>query len=321
MNEELQASAYGTEEEMYGSEPDFEDDDHEELEDHYWNAEADQNEAHVDPTMVITDTELGWALALKIAVTENDELDNLCDMEYAHHAIIAQGNLQEALTRVERMQIFRQHYKVDNSLEQGLYFIQELMKQQPGFLMNIDIDLVRQESLNVFDCGCFQPNVALDTTASPEIGIRDNWKIFACAAYYVKYTSQPTLAVIRNGLLELADFGEYGWKNFSTETNQRLMDEVISYYPMKWNGLLMYNTVPAANVIMSMCKPLMGDSMRNALRLGCQFVESDGSHNCNRRLREFYLQPNQEEAEANLLERARLLLSTRCHNETTFRLG
>lgn len=320
MGDLLEANAYDTEEELFGSEPGFEEE-LEEIEDHDWNADGDQNQADVDPTMVITDTELGWALELKIAVAENDELDKLCDMEYAHHAIVARGNLQEALTRVERMQLFRQNYKIDNSLEQGLYYIRELMKQQPGFLMNIDIDLVRQESLNVFDCGVFQPNVALDTTASPETGIRDNWEVFSCAAYYVKYASQPTLAVIRNGLLELADFGEYGWSNFSTETNQRLMDEVISHYPMKWNGLLLYNTVPAANVIMSLCKPLMGASMRNALRLGCQFVEADGSHNCNRRLREFYLQPNREEAEANLLERARLLLSTRCHNERTFRLG
>ena len=273
-----------------------------------------------DPTMIITQDELRWSLELKLAVMGSEELDNLSDMEYAQHAIIAGGKVEEGLRRIERMQVFRQYYQVDNSIEQGLKYIRALIEQQPGFLLNIDIDLARNEAINVFDCGCFDPNVALSCSASPETGYQDNWKVFACAVYYIKYISQPTLAVVRHGLLELGDFGGYGWSNFSVEVNQKLMDEVISWLPTKWNGLLMYNTGSAANVIMGLCKPLMSESMRNSLHLGCQVIESDGSRNNHRRLSEFYMQPTPEEAQKSLLERAEVLITTRRHNEDTFRL-
>ncbi|CAB9522447.1 expressed unknown protein [Seminavis robusta] len=280
----------------------------------------EMDEDPVDPSMTISEEERRWALEIKRAVEDNEELTNLSDMTYAHHAIVANGNVDEALCRIERQQVFRDHYKVDHSVEQGVELLQELIRQQPGFLLNIDIELIRQEAINAVDCGCFNPNVALDTSSSAGFGVHDNWRIFCCGYYYIKFTSQPTLSVIRNGTLELGDFGGYGWSNFSTEVNSRLMEEVVAWYPMKWNGLLLYNTGSVANAIIALAKPLMGETMRNTLQLGCQVVEADGSCNPNRRLREFYMQPNAEEAERNMLERAKLLLTTRQNNEETFRL-
>jgi hypothetical protein len=268
-----------------------------------------------DPTMRITDEERQWALEIKRAVEGSDEIKNLNDMVYAHHAIVARGNLEQALQSIERIQLFREHYKVDHSVEQGVQFLQALMDQQPGFLLNIDIDLDRQEAINAFDCGPYDPKAAFGTT-----GVHDNWRVFCCGAYYVKFASQPNFAVIRNGLLELVDFGDFSWANFSPETSIRFMDEWMRYYPMKMSGLLMYNTGSVANMILSLTKPLMSQSQKNALQLGCQVMEQDGSCNPNRRLKEFYLQPTPEFAQEFLLERARILLTTRQYHEASFRL-
>ena len=117
----------------------------------------------LDTTMWITAVERAWALEVKHAVESNKELEPLSDMWYAHHAIIAQGNLDEALRRIQIMQTFRQEYKINHSVEQAHHYLSELIEQQPGFLLNLDVDLEQQISVNAFDVGCFNPTKALQT--------------------------------------------------------------------------------------------------------------------------------------------------------------
>jgi len=84
--------------------------------------------------------------------------------------------------------------------------------------------------------------------------------------------------------------------------------------------MLVYNSTHVANVAMSAIKIFMTENQRQAVRMGCQICDPDESRNADRRLKDFYLQPDRMEAERRLLERARLLLQIRIENERNFRL-
>lgn len=269
----------------------------------------------VDPTMELSATERQWALEVKRAVLEDEELMALTDFEYAQHAIVAEGNLPEALFRIGRMQDFRQHYKVEQTVEQGLELLLGLMQQQPGFLLHVDVSQ-DHDSINVIDIGMFDPNVALATDANG----KENWRTFICGVYYMKYCAQPAFANIRNGFFALADFGDLNNFNFKPEAQQRLFDEILRSYPYKWKHFLAYNTGYVANIKMGLAKALMSKKMRNVVQLGCHIEESEESRNPTQRLRDFYLLPNLEEAYKSLLVKAHALLERRTHNERTFRL-
>ena len=207
-----------------------------------------------DPTMRLTPTERQWALDLKTAIEEmrqNEEQQlpkghiRMCDFDYAQWAIITMGNVDEAVRRIGTIQTFQKNYKIDHSVDQAAFYLNALMEQQPGFVLNMNVDLIRQESVNCYDVGKFQPKVALgcnDGTSTSNGGIYDNWQICLGGVYYLKYACQPSLAVIRNGFMELIDFGEYEWENFSLEAQERLFGELLGDYPMFEKHLLAYNT-------------------------------------------------------------------------------
>ena len=208
----------------------------------------------VDPTMRLTPDERNWALEIKAAVNNssnnsnnnNNALEKLCDFECAQWAIISKGNIADALRRIGTIQAFRKNYKIDNSVDQAVFYLNALMDQQPGFVLNLNVDLVLQESVNCYDVGKFLPKVAMGCSKNngdgSSGGIFDNWQICLGGVYYLKYTCQPSLAVIRNGFMELIDFGDYEWENFSMEAQERLFGELMGDYPMFEKHLLAYNT-------------------------------------------------------------------------------
>ena len=81
-----------------------------------------------------------------------------------------------------------------------------------------------------------------------------------------------------------------------------------------------YNTGYLANVGWNLMKPMMTDNVKQSIQLGCQVVEPDGSVS-NRRLCEFYLQPNIDIAQRSILARAKTMLQIRYHHEQQFQLS
>lgn len=281
-----------------------------------------EDRQQVDETMHITDEERSWAMAAKQVVEESAELTNLTDMQYAEFAIATEGNLQEALRQIQGVQLFREHYKIDNSVEQGEHLLRGLLEQQPGVLLNVDVDLNRNFSINAFDFGMLDPQMALGK--KPGVietrGIEGNWGVYVGGLYYTRYASQPSLAVVRNGLLELSDFKDFGWENFSEAVISRMFEEIMGMYPTKWKQLMVYNTGWLGIIAITLSKPLMSKSMRNTITLGWQIMESEDSQSPANSLKDFYLQPTREVANQNLLRRSRMLLAMRKQNEETFRL-
>lgn len=167
--------------------------------------------------MLISETEREWALELKREVVRSEDLWILNDMWYAQYAIVSQGDIDDALKRVRHMQKFRIQYKIQNTMECAMEIIEAMLKQQPGFLLSIDV--ARMESVNVLDFGAFNPKKALHIERAPDgNGMIDNWRTVVAGIYFMKYIAQPSLCVVRTGLLQLMDFGDFGWGKSSLMT-------------------------------------------------------------------------------------------------------
>lgn len=274
--------------------------------------------AHLtDPTMMLTDQERRWALAIKEKVNSSDSFRPLTDMECAHYAIISRGNMAEALVRIEGMQTFREAYSIDNSPEQGVYFLEQFEILFPRALMHLDICPTTNAGIWVFDFGAHyaKKGISPNSTKGPDF----NWEVSVLASYYMFTVIQPSLASIREGVGCALDFADYSFEHFSFEYYQRLHDECFGYLPLKWRKCEGYNTTMAANLGFSMIKTLMNANLKSTYKMGCQ-LEGRGAGASAMRLREVYLQPSPETAHHRAVEKARELLILRAYHERTFRL-
>ncbi|CAB9511544.1 expressed unknown protein [Seminavis robusta] len=265
-------------------------------------------------SMAITSEERQWALAIKQAVSESEELSPINDFDLVQYAMITQGNTEEALARMEGMQSFREHYDIDNSAEQGVRCLQLAMDLLPRFLLHLDNCPDTNEAILAWDASVFYPDLVLAPCS--QRGADFYWKNYVSASYYMYYCTQPNLASIRKGLTLLLDCGQVEWENVSIDFERRMHDELRGYYPLKWNQLLAYNTAFIANVGWGLFKQFMNPHMRESLQLGCQVSGADSST----RLYELFLQPSLEGAQINILRRARDLLLMRAQNAQSFTL-
>jgi hypothetical protein len=283
-----------------------------------------------DPSMVISDQELQWALELKHLVNESERLNLECpmsDMELAHHAIIAQGNVVEALVRIEGLDRFRREYRIDQSVQQGLYFVLNFMKQQPGYLLHLDANPQTYEGIMVTDSAAFSDKCAREAT--PTVSAEEQWRICVGAIYYLHYAAlSPTLASVRQGISATVECDGVGWHNIGSEYISRLFEEMFSYLPVRFTHIRAYNTTVVANLLFSLARPFMSPNMRRSVQLGHQIIIADSSDSTTndhvmggpRRLSEFYHQPSLEMAQHRVIQRVQTLLTMRFYHDKEFRL-
>jgi hypothetical protein len=276
----------------------------------------------VDSSMAISDQELQWAIQLKHAVNESERLDlqsPISDMELAHHAIIAQGNVVEALVRIEGLDRFRREYRIDQSVEQGVSFVLNFMKQQPGYLLHIDANPHTYEAVMVSDSAAFSDKSALEATSN--VTADEQWRICVGAIYYLHYAVlSPTLASVRQGIAATVECDGVGWHNIGSEYISRLFEEMFSYLPVRFTQIRAYNTTVVANLLFSLARPFMSPNMSRSVQLGHQIADPTNFSGGPRRLSEFYLQPSLEIAQQRVLQRVQALLTVRLHNDKEFRL-
>ena len=272
--------------------------------------------------MAISDQERQWALAIKLEVEADSSLKPLCDMDYAQYAIVTQGNVENALLRIGRMQQYRETYKVDDSREQAQIALRRLFQQQPGHVLNIDADPERKFSVTASDWSMCKPENTLGNTISEGGKLLDNWDVFSVGSYYRVRSAQPTLEVVRTGFLALFDFHDADIGLIQgVDRVVGLWDEFERHYPMVWKSMLCYNTGTLANVAISLLKKVMRDDMINAINMGCTIVENAHATNVDTpQLKDFFLQPTREAAERKMLARVDELMIHRERNERNFTL-
>ena len=277
-----------------------------------------------DISMVVLPEERDWAHDIKRAVQEAEHLDPLSDFDYVHYAIVTQGNLQDALYRIEGIQACKREYHIENTVDQGVEQIRLHMDEVvPGFLLHVDLCPVTNEPICVLDNAAFFPKFI--KAGCPRRGPDYYWKTYLVASYYIMMACQPTMEAIRGGLTIILDCAEVEWKNVSMAFESQVNDELRSFYPQKYKTVLAYNTHVISNLGWSLFKQYMDESMKATLKLGCKILEPEFAANMEgvetpTRLRELFLQPTKEIARVNLLRRVRELLTLREENVRNFKL-
>lgn len=279
----------------------------------------------VDPTMAMTQQERGWALELKRALHDSErfEATQLSDLEITQHAMAAQGNVVEAMVRIEGLQQFRQEYDIQKpSLEQIMTLVKDFMEQQPGYFLHVDLVTNRnnysttQQAVMVSDTGALSQDAAFEASNSKTAD--ENWRICVCGQFLILWAILPTIAAMRQGTLCSVECDGVGWHNIRADYIQRLFEEMFSYLPVKFQCIQVYNTTVVANLLFSLARPFMGQNMRQSVQLGFQIEKSNPE--APRRLSELYLQPTLEAAQQRLLQRIQALVVLRLVKEQQFRL-
>lgn len=274
------------------------------------------------PCMIITSEERQWALAIKHAVDNDEDIMVLTDFDYMQYAIVCGDDVDDALQRIRGLQVFRQEYNIGDTFEEGVHFLGALLQQQPGMLLSIDkartsaklpdevegeIDVDAHSNFwMIFDFARINP---------PAMNLPADKRNVLAALYYAHHATQPNPNYIRNGILFIAECDSMTWDNISLDFLGPLWGEMKRYYPIRFKEVSWLRAATAATIMFNLCKPFMPPHIRRMVNMGCEFQAFDG------RLDELFMaQSTMEEYNHMILSKASGHLQERFHNSQHFRL-
>ncbi|CAB9523555.1 unknown protein [Seminavis robusta] len=278
----------------------------------------------LDPSMILSDQETQWALELKQAVTSsNGEAPVFNDMDYAQHAIVASGDIQEALARVRGMQLFHKKHGIDHSCKQIIFYLKGFLRQYPGCLLHLDNDPLSLESVLVFETTCLGGLSALSQWENKggTTGPGYSWKVCVVGLYYLLYLLQPSFSSSRKGLLLAVDCQNDDWDDSTKQFGQCMLQELLLFLPVNCRGVMVFNTSTVANLMISTYKPFLPRNIReNVFMMMGSELQKGFNGGTTTSLRELYGQPSLAETEERALRRAVTLKALRSCNEKVFQL-
>lgn len=266
-------------------------------------------------SMITTLEEQLRALEIKLAVEASPSLRSVSYMEYVQHALLSEGDLPTALAKIAGLQEFRRYYNVKHTVEDGMHYIERLLQLHPGLCLHLHMDKTRHEVTRVMDFGALNPEAAM----SHANGMDYNWRSTIVGLYYLYWCCQPSLASVRNGVLEVIDCQNFGWENFNEEMEATVFEQLRRHLPIQFQAILLYNTGPEANTCWNLLKPYINENRKDRVKLGCQVVRKDESR-VIQPLNSIYWRPNRNVSFRNLLQQIKFLLETRFENEKGFSL-
>lgn len=145
----------------------------------------------------MTRQEHEWALEFKAAVEQIPELDNLSDFMYAQFAIIAKGNLDDAIQKACGLQEFRHEYEILDNLQDGQRHIQKMIELFPEQMLAFSFSHDDGAYLLIHDVTKF------DTTVLKSPSQVNSWM---AATYYLHATMNPVFAAIRRGCIVVVEW-------------------------------------------------------------------------------------------------------------------
>ncbi|CAB9505365.1 expressed unknown protein [Seminavis robusta] len=253
----------------------------------------------------LTDAETRWALEIKQAVeARSDEIKALSDYEYAQYALVSRGDVTDALRRIQGLQEFRDEYKIDDTLEQGMDLLRKFTIQQPWFVLDVEYEAPLGHFVCVYDYGVLDPS---------KVDFPEDWRIYLGGLYYIFQILQSNLGAVREGIVHIVECEGMNWRNFCVEFARRNWYHMIEYYPHRNKEVSWLHTSVIANMMHAQYKSMMGQEA-SIIRVGCQYEGYDG------RLDEVFKMPHPTVAEARLLARYETFLITRFHNQQSFQL-
>ena len=209
--------------------------------------------------MFATENEIEHAKAIKKAVESKRHLDNLTDLEYVHHAIVAKDKTRKALTRIRQVQKYRQNIGIvgEGTFEQGWKYLMKFFEQQPGFFSTIGIDNKGRHVL-VVDYKHFNPKA---------IKTKDDWKVLLMGFYYVFQALQPTVAAIRSGVVWLVDSEGMTMKNLSMKIEKKAAEFYINTYPIRMKEIAVLDPPSTMHALYDIVKVFMSRKMKSAVSM------------------------------------------------------
>lgn len=285
-----------------------EDDEEEELESEEEDVDEDEEsvEEQCEDTMVLSDEERQWAINIKNAIEQEEDMAPMSDFFYGQLAIVDKGDTEYAVERARMLQYFQQEYCIQENAEFSIKVGREFQRLMPEFLMALQY---QKQSGNFL--------LALDISGLHAHGVEANEgtnRLFFQAIYYLCHAMNPDFKSIRQGPIILGENAGFDWKrNFGIKTMKRLWSELTGVYPYQFQKLKNFNTGVLYNVLVSMAKPVIPKDIYCKFEMGCK-LEGGGN------LATFFMTPNVQEANERFLDNCRIALETRYANEASFSL-
>lgn len=258
---------------------------------------------HDDGRMEITAVERRDALAIKEAIGNDPEINQVSDFMCAQLALILGDDIETALERALHLQHFQEEYDIKDTLDDGVRCFLGLVQLFPQFHLSFSYNSDQGNYVMVYDMACFDLRLL-----KSEKQIR-NW---LGGSYYTLTVFCPDMEAIRRGAILINECEGYDWKiNMNFKTLRRVWSEVAAVYPVWWKQFKYFNSGTTFNLVASMLRSFLPAHARDKLEFGCQF---------ERRLDELYLVPNADVANDRLMGRFMESLNRRYQNEKNFRL-
>ena len=255
---------------------------------------------HEGLVMQLSGDERHRALAIKAAVRQDEELQEVPDMRYAQLALIDGDNVERALDRIRHFQLFKEEYQLEDTIEEGNRIMNGFFELQPNAVLSVSYNAIDGNYMYLYDQAEFDPN---------RIQTPEQWRTSLLYAYYLFQAMSPDLFAIRQGCVFVGECEGYDWRLVNLDVLRRLWEEVFSEYPIKIKELKCFHSGMVANVFVSMLKPFFPRYLQDRINLGCEFTG---------RLDTFYAVPDWETASRKTLREIESFLIRRYTNEQRF---
>lgn len=266
--------------------------------------------SEVDAAVALTlsPEEVTKAREIKVAAQAwPNTLQPLSDFEYVQYALCTEGEtMDKIMQRMEVMEAFRQEYSIQDTKEEGVELLSQLMQEHPEFVLSLDYVTCSKNFLTIFD---------LSKLIMARIRTQEQFRIFMGAMYYMVHCKQCQFTAIRVGSSVLCECMGTTAKNIDHGVFDKLLHELYRWYPKKQKEMFFLHTPSVVNVLCSLWKRFMTSNQKQSLWLNKEISGMEGQS-----INTLYTMPTPERATRHVLSMTQRFLETRYRNEREFRL-
>lgn len=259
--------------------------------------------------MLLTDAEIQRAQTIKQAVQVNPDIDNLSDFEYVQYALASEP--EESLEfivqkRIFTIQCFKQEYKVEETLEEGVTSFHHFTLAYPGFVLALEKYLTTGGYVCIQDWSKLFP-ARIDTPNK----MRD----FMVATYYHYHAWNPDFRAMRQGIRNMTECEGTSFANYDQAFFENSMEQLYVCYPKRHLVHHLLHTPSVINIVYGLCKRFLTPHIRDSIQVG-QEVKGFEGH----RIDELFTIPTPELARQKLVRNIEISLRLRQLNQRCFSL-
>jgi CRAL/TRIO domain len=283
---------------------------------------AKRAKVKLDPTLTLTTPELERSQNVQQAAESHKRLLNLQQRQrlkghkvakltaydFAQQAIVASAEETEddIADRLYKLQCFRDEYRIQDTVEEGVTLIHQLMEMMPGYLLSVDFAPRYGSYIFVWDFAAFYP---------AKLKEQKDLRIFLGALYYICQCLSTNLKAVRSGVVFITECQGMSAANWDMQLEEKMLAELFCHYPFKYKECLWLNTPTIANIAYALMKPLVRRDFLASWRMGCKLDGYEG------RIDSLFKMPTPAIAQEQLLKRVEGFLTERARNVRNFELS